>query len=135
MATGTARVHVLKALPEHWQAVQRDEKRVELRKDDRGFRVGDHLVLVEWRGYEGHRQAGVPGAAGLLQANVLVERVTHIVRGGPWLAPEYVALSIRHVDPEEIEATPALLAAVQAELGTAVEAWGADMRRAVGGIQ
>lgn len=44
------KIHRLKILPEYLDAVLRDEKRFELRKDDRDFQVGDKLVLEEHDG-------------------------------------------------------------------------------------
>ena len=37
--------HVLKTLPEYWDAVERGEKTFEVRRDDRGFQRGDTVVL------------------------------------------------------------------------------------------
>ena len=42
--------HRLKIMPEFFQAVTDGRKTFELRKDDRGFAVGDRLVLSEWNG-------------------------------------------------------------------------------------
>lgn len=41
-------VHEVKLLPEYYEAVLSGDKRFELRKDDRGYRVGDTLRLREW---------------------------------------------------------------------------------------
>ncbi len=40
--------HCLKTWPEFFDAVKRKDKRFELRKDDRGFSVGDVVILQEW---------------------------------------------------------------------------------------
>lgn len=37
--------HVLKTLPDYFDAVARGEKTFEVRRDDRGFQKGDILVL------------------------------------------------------------------------------------------
>lgn len=111
-------IHVLKTLPEHYWAVDAGDKRVELRRDDRGFQVGDYLALVEWKGREAHRIRGTVHAA-----LVLVCRVRHIVRGGPWLAEGYAALSIEHVDPRECD--QALRDLLAHQLRSSVEAWSA----------
>ena len=40
--------HDLKIWPEHFRAVASGEKTVELRTDDRGYEVGDELLLREY---------------------------------------------------------------------------------------
>ena len=40
--------HDLKTWPEFFDAIERGEKTFELRKDDRGYRVGDFLRLKEY---------------------------------------------------------------------------------------
>ena len=48
--------HRLKCLPEFFQPLWNSEKTFEVRRDDRGFRAGDHLMLAEWAeagGYTG----------------------------------------------------------------------------------
>lgn len=41
-------VHHLKTWPRYFYAVDRCQKRFELRLDDRGFKLGDILILCEW---------------------------------------------------------------------------------------
>lgn len=41
-------IHVLKCWPEPFEAVRSGRKKAEIRHDDRGFEVGDVLVLQEW---------------------------------------------------------------------------------------
>lgn len=50
-------IHELKILPEYFKPVCVGHKRFELRKDDRGYKVGDCLLLKEFeRGtYTGRR--------------------------------------------------------------------------------
>ena len=43
-------IHELKILPEYFDAVARREKTFEIRKNDRGFKVGDYLTLKEQDG-------------------------------------------------------------------------------------
>lgn len=43
------KVHKLKIAPKYFSAVISDQKRAELRKDDRGFKTGDLLHLCEWQ--------------------------------------------------------------------------------------
>lgn len=40
--------HKLKIWPEHFIGIQEGYKPFEVRRDDRGYRVGDILVLQEW---------------------------------------------------------------------------------------
>lgn len=40
--------HTLKTWPDPFEAVWNLDKRYELRRDDRGFEVGDRLHLQEW---------------------------------------------------------------------------------------
>lgn len=46
----TAITHQLKILPEYFQSVIDGRKKAELRTNDRDFKVGDYLLLVEWDG-------------------------------------------------------------------------------------
>lgn len=41
------KAHILKTDPQYFKAVERGEKRFEIRKNDRGFEVGDTLILTE----------------------------------------------------------------------------------------
>lgn len=43
-----SKIHKLKTWPEYYQAIANDFKRFELRKNDRGFEVGDTLLLKEY---------------------------------------------------------------------------------------
>lgn len=49
--------HELKILPEYWHAVYKGEKRFEIRKNDRDYKVGDTLILRSWENgqYTGHQ--------------------------------------------------------------------------------
>jgi hypothetical protein len=84
--------HVLKINPVFFRQVRDGDKRFELRKADRPFRVGDVLHLREFD------QSPCPypdeGIVGLTGEHLSV-RVTHIMRGGSYgLASDYVCMSI-----------------------------------------
>lgn len=76
-------IHELKIKSEHFQAVWDGRKKAELRKDDRGYKVGDILRLREVDGDE-------------YTGSELAVRVTHILRDCPeyGLADGYCILSI-----------------------------------------
>jgi hypothetical protein len=76
--------HTLKCWPEHYAAIDSGAKTCELRLNDRPYQRGDALLLKEWEPVEN-----------AYTGRELRVRVTHILSGGPWLAPGYVALSIR----------------------------------------
>lgn len=42
------KTHRLKCWPEFFEAILTGKKRFEARKNDRDFRVGDRLLLMEW---------------------------------------------------------------------------------------
>lgn len=46
------KVHNLKILPQYFEEVQKLNKRFELRKDDRDYKVGDLIMLSEWENEE-----------------------------------------------------------------------------------
>lgn len=78
--------HELKTWPEHFEAVVNSDiynrKLVEVRRDDRGFQVGDTLILRE---YVMHLEEYTGRWAQV--------KVAHIV-GEPWLPIGIVAMSI-----------------------------------------
>jgi hypothetical protein len=87
-----ARVHELKCWPEFFEGHIDKTKTFELRKDDRGFQVGDFLWLREWNPKENppvytNREA--------------LRKITGILHGSKcpvnWgLAKDYVILSLSH---------------------------------------
>ena len=79
------RHHFLKTEIDVWEAVAAGAKTAEFRKDDRGFQVGDTLVLLR-----GTARAMVPGS------DAIERLVTHIVRGPDFGIPDgYALLSMR----------------------------------------
>jgi Domain of unknown function (DUF3850) len=76
--------HELKVWPEYFEALVEGRKTFELRKDDRGFAVGDVLDLREWKP-ETEQYTGWSETFD----------VTYILRDTEHLAPGYVAMGIR----------------------------------------
>lgn len=75
--------HELKTHPQHFAHVSDGTKRVEVRKDDRPFAVGDRLTLREW-----------DPVTGEYTGRFVEVRITHVLRGFEGLASDWVALSI-----------------------------------------
>jgi hypothetical protein len=77
-------VHELKTWPEPFAAVLSGAKRYEIRRDDRGFAVGDVLELQEWSPV-----SVLPGSSevfGYMGREIRV-RVTYKTAGGEWGLP------------------------------------------------
>ena len=80
--------HELKCLKPYFQHILDGQKTFELRKDDRGYRVGDVLRLVE-----------TTSAYQEPTGRVAAVRVTYLLTG-PWLAKDHVALGIKLEEPK-----------------------------------
>lgn len=92
--------HELKTWPDSFEAIVRGEKRHEVRKNDRGFAVGDELVLREFvpcktcsgtgrvRDYTDSEDCGCQKPHGSYTDAVCRVKVTHITRGGTFGVPE-----------------------------------------------
>ena len=90
MGDTTARnTHELKTVPPYFDAVARGDKPFEIRKNDRGYRVGDTLRLREW---DGERYTG-------REVTADVTYVTDFQQH-----PGYVVLGIRRRDTTESDA-------------------------------
>lgn len=83
--------HELKILPEFFGAWKRGEKTCELRKDDRGFMVGDTLTM----------RCGAPASPVIggfrYDGRELTVRVLGILRDHEGLAPGYCLMSCEEV--------------------------------------
>lgn len=88
------RIHKLKTHPQMFADLRDGRKRFEVRRDDRGFRVGDILELHEW-----------PVAGATCEADqyyqscrrhdVFTAQITYILRGGEWgIEPGYVVMGL-----------------------------------------
>ena len=75
-------IHELKILPEYFEAVTDGTKRFELRKDDRGFAVGDEIVLKEWNGEE-------------YTGRSVKKPISYILKNYTGLAEGYAVLSLK----------------------------------------
>ena len=87
------RTHELKTWPEPFQAIVDGRKQFEIREDDRGFAVGDLLVLREYE----------PGQMRFTGRRYKA-RVTYLAPGGKWGIPE--RLCVMSIVPASMSATP-----------------------------
>ena len=78
--------HKLKTWPVYFQAVWDGVKTAEIRKDDRGFAVGDTLYLEEWN-----------PTTGTHTGRRLSATISHIVKGAPFLPADIAMLSLTGV--------------------------------------
>lgn len=93
------RTHELKTWPEPFEATQRGDKLFEFRRDDRGFAVGDVLVLKKW---DPHNRCWLTESNEVVfsladKPAELRARVTYILRGFD-VPPGFVAMGIRVED-------------------------------------
>lgn len=93
--------HHLKCLPEPFAALADGRKLFEFRRDDRGFQVGDVLVLMEWEplpggGCPSPDPTRIPEIVARFTGRELYRRVTYILRGQRFGVPEgFVVMSIK----------------------------------------
>ena len=73
--------HELKTRPDYFNAVSDGRKKFELRRNDRNFKIGDHILLCEWTGsdYTGKK---------------IKCRIDYILERYDGLDPDYVILGI-----------------------------------------
>lgn len=77
--------HALKTLPKFFDKVAEGTKTAELRKNDRGFKVGDYVKLIRSDG------SSKPAS--------ITRRISHIVEGGQYgLAQDFCMLSLADID-------------------------------------
>ena len=97
--SGTPRyptVHILKTWPRYFDDVESGGKTFEIRKNDRGFQVGDVLLLREWDPLKTYRTRCVE-SHGDYTGRQLQRRVTYLAALGECGMPDYVGMSIEPV--------------------------------------
>lgn len=100
MGAVTCITYELKTWPEPFQAVWEGRKRYEIRKNDRGFGVGDHLVLREFKphakcggsgwdlGFENSAPCGCAEPHGQYTGRKFHAQISYMTQGGQWGLPE-----------------------------------------------
>lgn len=90
------KTHTLKTWPSYFEAIQRGDKRFEIRKNDRDFAIGDVLHLKEYD----------PGLDVVIDRHKFTDRsllctVTHIIYGGQFgIDPAFCVMSIQVTDDQ-----------------------------------
>lgn len=82
------KTHELKTTQPHFERVRSGAKRAEIRRDDRGFAVGDVLVLREY-----------DPATDSYSGRTVEVHVTHVLAGFEGLAAGFAALSFELRQP------------------------------------
>ena len=77
-------IHDLKIWPEYFEKIKTGLKTFELRKDDRDFRVGDELILREFKD-------------GCYTYNICRRKIIYILRGSPGIKKGYVILGLEKI--------------------------------------
>lgn len=77
-------IHALKTEPEYFEAVLDGSKTFEVRKNDRGFRVGDYLALNEIDDF------------GKYTRRSILLRITYILNEARFCKSEYVILGFEN---------------------------------------
>lgn len=96
--------HELKTWPEFFDAVASGAKTFEVRRDDRGFQVGDRLVLLRWqpsdRGYQGGGYVNATGDdVGFHSCARITARITYKLPGGRFgIDPTFCVLGFKRED-------------------------------------
>lgn len=95
--------HYLKTWTNAWDAVASGAKRFEYRCDDRGFEVGDVLVLRKWDPHGNYGgcfvMRSIPGRQ-MAEYTELRARVTYILRGLHGVPPGFCVMSIETEPPK-----------------------------------
>lgn len=78
-------IHYLKTDSQYFQAVRDGKKTFELRRNDRGFKIGDILVLMEI------------DHSGNYMKRAITTKITYILEGLPWLHDGYCALGFNNI--------------------------------------
>lgn len=88
--------HKLKILPQYFKAVQEGTKTFEVRKNDRGFKVEDTLLLREWNKKDLQRESNFTGQE-------ITKEISYILEGGQYgLEEGYCILGLKNVEPSKV---------------------------------
>ena len=98
--------HNLKTEPGYFASVKTGKKNFECRKDDRNYKVGDELLLQEWKTVANKREIcpiteekeAIPNpASGDYTGNILHRRITYVLRNFEGLQPGFCILGLENL--------------------------------------
>jgi hypothetical protein len=85
--------HRLKTLPPYWDAVASGDKTFEVRRDDRGFKKGDVVILQRLRSFLSF------DASRSFDGQILRKRIRYVLTGGQFgIEAGYVVLGLEDED-------------------------------------
>lgn len=95
--------HLLKTWPAQFEAMWRRDKRFEYRRNDRGFKLGDILLLEEWDPSHRVQRNPISGVAvyGGYTSRTITAEVTYIAEGTFGIPPGFVVMSLKFLDRNE----------------------------------
>lgn len=97
--------HELKTWTPYFQQVCDGLKKFELRKNDRGFKVGDTLLLKEWKP-SGYSDVSPNKMEGEYTGREILVKVTYLFQdksGTGWISSDYCIMGIEPVSPSNTE--------------------------------
>lgn len=87
-----AREHIVKCWPDYFGAIERGEKKFDVRRDDRGYQKGDTLVLKKFDPKIGGYMLGERNVSES-SASSCSKRIRYVLTGGQFgIEPGYVVL-------------------------------------------
>ena len=95
--------HKLKILPQYFKAVQDGSKTFEIRKNDRGYKVGDTLILQEYINYSdsAYYNRETPNR---YTGREITKEVSYILEGGQYgLEEGYCILGLKDINKNKQE--------------------------------
>lgn len=92
-------LHKLKTHPQYFRIVKNGIKEFECRKDDRGFKVGDELLLEEWVPDPINEKFGLGElvTVGTYTGEILHRRIKCILRDFEGIQPGFVILGLENL--------------------------------------
>lgn len=94
------KTHELKILPQYFKEVVNGNKTFEIRENDRGFEVGDKLILKEYVLFD---DGVIKGEYGLYTGNETKKEVSYIYEGEEYgLKKGWCVLGLKNTEPQKV---------------------------------